>query len=104
MSGDGDPCDDRGVLVDKLDRVDEYQVNAHTFKFDRLAGRCPRCAKDYETLRAFGESDERAPERIRGTMFHLHGELMIMRWLQGDEPRIVALVQRSPLVESADLD
>jgi len=99
MNGDGYPCDDCGDFVDKFDRVDEYLVNAHTYEFERLAERCPACAQSYGKRRAFGEVENWLLEIIQESMYRYYGDPVIVRWLQGDEHRVVVLVQRSPLIE-----
>jgi len=87
-------CDECGVFFSRQNKVVQYVVNAHTFKFEKTMEFCPACARIEADRRTYGEVEKWAVEAFAKEMDHHYGDPVDVVWLQGDEHKWLFHVRR----------
>ena len=95
-TGDLRPCERCEDDTDKAFLVYEYLVDAHDLeKWEQVNRFCPACAQDEADRRAHGLPNDDLLAVIGEGASRLFGEPMSVRWVQGDEHRILVHVRRT---------
>ena len=71
--------------------VEQYLFNTHDLEVIELLRICPGCAEEEERSRTHGEPWD--IDAIEGYFRHKYGDGAEVRWLQGDEHRILVHVR-----------
>jgi hypothetical protein len=96
LPGDLRPCDECGAQTDKASLVYAYIINAHDMElpWNREAQFCPACAEIEARRRTCGDPEDVLLACIADGTNRMFGEPMSVRWIQGDEHKILVHVRR----------